>query len=891
MNASSRRLCSSVRLGAIGLAISSLLAPAAWAQQQAVAPADKSEKADKADKAELPTVTVTATRMSSGLLQTPVSVTAITQDKLTREGVTDVRGLAGTVPNLQISTGADSGVQIAIRGISSNNFTEIGDPAVGLHVGGLYSPRPQGAMALMFDLDQVEVLRGPQGTLFGRNSTAGSINIIPAKPEFGETYGSAELDFGSYNKRQLNLIQNIGLSDNFALRATVMVLKRDSWLNQSQDFTDVNMPEHGFVADGIPDVDQRYNSKVSKADAYNNKNEWAARLTGRWKISPDLEATLGYEKFKNNGAGDIGLKDCAQAAGTRFACTGGQWDVSINVPGKIDMSIDTVRGGLNWNLSKSSSLEYNFAYADQRRSQQGDDDSGYHRLSSQVTAQWPVGPDGDWGSWPVRDDTSRTLSSKYLSLVQELQFKQKTGNLQYVLGAFWMREKNAIDYAQEQLVNPPYGYPISQYYQQPNRQIDAKAIFGQMDLKFANTWTATVGGRYSRDSKTDKGGKVYGGEWDSTSPAYFNGLFDPGVPGTPGFKPPSSSNLTAGMGPLAGTGAYAQYQPPAQNDNSMSWSKFTYRLGLMNQLTPQDMVFTSLSTGYKAGGFGDKDDRCGGFQCAEGPSPQLTFFPYKPETVTNLEFGYKGLMLNKRLSLSATAFFSRYKDMQVTDTFFAAKVKPEHDCTANTVGCDIVQKYQTINVGTVEIPGLELELDYKPWAGARLGGFFTYINSKIKDYPSFSDTWNCDYRQENGAPACPPAYAGSDPTLVGRNIYDITGNHLPMSPKYSLGLNFSQSFNFDGGYVLTPWVALKWQDKMYFTLRNLDNPHISDAQKAFTKIDASIKLVSPKNWHVEAYVYNLTNQWTKNAAGDGGGFVKAMWNEPRMVGLRVGIDY
>lgn len=889
MNASSRRLCSSVRLGAIGLAISSLLAPAAWAQQQAAAPADKSEKADTADKAELPTVTVTATRMSSGLLQTPVSVTAITQDKLTREGVTDVRGLSGTVPNLQISTGADSGVQIAIRGISSNNFTEIGDPAVGLHVGGLYSPRPQGAMALMFDLDQVEVLRGPQGTLFGRNSTAGSINIIPAKPEFGETYGSAELDFGSYNKRQLNLIQNIGLSDNFALRATVMVLKRDSWLNQSQDFTDIDMPEHGFIKDGIPDVDQRRNTKVSRADAYNNKNEWAARLSGRWKISPDLEATLSYEKFKNNGAGDIGLKDCAQAAGTRFACPGSQWDVSINLPGKIDMSIDTVRGGLNWNLSKTSSLEYNFAYADQRRSQQGDDDSGYHRLSSQVTAEW--GADGlTPGVWPVQDNSSITLSSKYLSLVQELQYKQKSETLQYVVGGFWMREKNAIDYAQEFLSNNNWGLPNSQFYNQPNRQIDAKALFGQLDWKFAPTWTATIGGRFSWDSKTDKGGKVYGG-WADDSDAYYNGHYDPGHPGTPDFRPHNSANLTNQMGPFAGTGAYAQWGDPAQNDHSESWRKFTYRLGLMTQLTPQDMVFGSLSTGYKAGGFGDKDDRCGDKTCVDGPSPQFTFFPYKPETVTNLEFGYKGLMLNKRLSLSATAFFSSYKDMQVTDTFFAAKVKPEHDCTPNTVDCDIVQKYQTINVGKVEIPGLELELDYKPWAGARLGGFFTYINSKIKDYPAFSDTWNCDYRQENGAPACPPAYAGSDPTLVGRNVYDITGNHLPMSPKYSLGINFSQSFNFDGGYVLTPWVALKWQDKMYFTLRNLDNPHISDAQKAFTKIDASIKLVSPKNWHVEAYVYNLTNQWTKNAAGDGGGFVKAMWNEPRMYGLRVGIDY
>ena len=201
-----------------------------------------------------------------------------------------------------MSTAVDSGVQIAIRGISTKNFTETADPSVGLHVAGMYSPRPQGAMALMFDLDQVEVLRGPQGTLFGRNSTGGSINIIPAKPEFGKTYGKSELDLGNYNQRQVNVVQNIGVSDTLALRATFMKVKRDGWINQTQDFTDVDLPSKGFHADGIPDVDQRHNSKVDKADFYNNKNEWAGRLSARWLPSRELEVQLAYERFQKQTA-------------------------------------------------------------------------------------------------------------------------------------------------------------------------------------------------------------------------------------------------------------------------------------------------------------------------------------------------------------------------------------------------------------------------------------------------------------------------------------------------------------------------------------------------------------------------------------------------------------
>ena len=81
------------------------------------------------------------------------------------------------------SSPSDSGVQVTVRGITSNNFTELGDPTVAIHVDGMYTPRPQAGLALLHDVGRVEILRGPQGTLFGRNSTSGSINIITAQPD------------------------------------------------------------------------------------------------------------------------------------------------------------------------------------------------------------------------------------------------------------------------------------------------------------------------------------------------------------------------------------------------------------------------------------------------------------------------------------------------------------------------------------------------------------------------------------------------------------------------------------------------------------------------------------------------------------------------------------
>ncbi|WMJ69243.1 TonB-dependent receptor [Stenotrophomonas sp. 24(2023)] len=858
---------------------------------QATAQEDAPKPGKDAAHTTLDTVRVSATRVESDLLKTPVTVTAVTQEALTRQGIRDVRGLSGSMPNLQIASGPDSGVQVSIRGIGANNFTEIGDPAVGLHVAGLYSPRPQGALALMFDVDQVEVLRGPQGTLFGRNSTGGSINIIPAKPRFDSTFGSTELEVGSYNLRQVNLIQNFAVNERFALRVAATKVKRDGWIDQQQDFTDYNLPDHGFIPDGIPDVDQRRNKKVSRSDYYYNRDEWAARIAARFAVTENVEWLLSYEKFQNSGAGQVAMKDCDQAAGTRFACEGGKWDVKINVPGRTDMSIDTVRSNLNWFLNDANSIEYNVAFATQKRSQIADDDGGYHEIPSQVTAHLPVPAEGDWGVWPIRDNTSITVDSKYKSFVHELQFKHQGERVNLVSGLFWMHEKNAINYAQELLVNAPYGFPISQYYHQPNRQIDAKAIFSQADWHFAPTWTATIGARYSRDEKTDRGGQVYGG-WDASTPAYYNGLYNPGTPGEPGFRPHNGRDLTEKMGPYGGTGAYALWGPPAENAHSESWRKVTWRLGLTKDLSEDEILFTSLSTGYKAGGFGDKDDICGGKVCLDGPAgPQYSFFPYKPETITNFEIGYKGLLLDRRLSLAVTAFYSRYKDMQVTGDFYAAKVHVNEPCPDWDPTCDVVKKWQTVNVGTVNIPGVEVEVDFLPTPNTRIGGFFSYINSKIKDYPTYSDEWNCGVREEFGAVPCPEPYAGPDPTLAGRQVYDITGNHLPMTPKFTAGINASHTFKLGNGYELVPWVNVKWQDKMYFTLRNLDNPHISDGQKAYAKVDASISLQSPSFWRAELYVLNATDKMTKNWADDAGGFIRAYWNDPRTVGLRVRFDY
>ena len=871
------------------------------AQHAYAAPADAADAAPKVvgtdvDKDGIPEVKVTATRYSTSLLKTPLAVTAFTQDKLTRQGITTLKGISGELPNVQMTEANDSAVQITIRGISATNFTEIGDPSAGLHVAGLYSPRPQGAQALMFDLEQVEVLRGPQGTLFGRNSTAGSINIIPAKPEFGSTYGSSSYEMGSLHMKQLNMIQNIAVNDWLALRATFMKVKKDSRLNQLQDFT--GYTDKGFAAvfpPGTPLVDQRYNTKVDAAHAYNNQDEWAGRLAARMKFGRDVEWLLTGEKFQNNGAGYVNVRDCDQGAGTRYACTRGQWDVLINVPGQTDMTINTVRSQATWNVNANTTLDYGFAWADQQRSQVHDDDNGFHPLPFQVEVSLPLQSGGNWGTWPVKDNATRTHDSRYKSTVNELQLKQNFGALKYVAGLFWMHEKNQINFSQETLVYGPYGAPISQYYAQPDREIDAKAAFAQADWTFAPTWTGTVGGRFSRDSKSDKGGLNYGGDsWGGNYPnAYYLGLYNPGQPGSPGWRPHNGNDLTTAMGPNNGPQALLGFGAPTPNDHADSWRKFTWRLGLNKQINAQEMAYGSVSTGYKSGGFGDKHDLCGGMQCVNGPSPNISYTPYGPETVINFELGYKAKLLENRLGLSVVAFFQRYKDMQITGDNFFAQVIPKSPCTSDPA-CDIQHGWQTVNVAKVNIPGLEIEWDYKPWAGAKIGGFASYIKPTIHDYDSYNDGYLCNERVEfNSVSKCPEVYSGPEARLRGRRARNLEGNTLPNAPKYTFGLNMSQDFPLDSGYKLTAWGGMRYQSKIYFDLLNFDDPHIGLSQKGYAKGDVSLKLASPDDkWYVEGYVRNVTDTWAKTWGGAAtGGQMQAGYIEPRTVGGRLGINY
>ena len=179
----------------------------------------------------LETIVVTATRRETDIMDTPVPVSALSDAELTKNGLNNIDDLSYALPGLSIQNTDGNSPIITLRGVRSNNVTELGDPAIGIHVDGVYAARPQAAAALMFDLERAELLRGPQGTLFGRNSIVGSLNIVTAKPNFDVAGGRLGVDAGRFNERVIRGHYNMPISDNFAIRIAFSDVQKDSYLD------------------------------------------------------------------------------------------------------------------------------------------------------------------------------------------------------------------------------------------------------------------------------------------------------------------------------------------------------------------------------------------------------------------------------------------------------------------------------------------------------------------------------------------------------------------------------------------------------------------------------------------------------------------------------------
>jgi iron complex outermembrane recepter protein len=239
--------------------------------------ATHAQMAAHAQTADADQIVVTANKVSQSALKVGASLSAITADDIRDKGVTDAKALTDLMPNTQISQAGNSSVVVNIRGIENTNTTALGDPAAAFHIDGVYLGRMSGAGAAFYDIERVEVLRGPQGTLYGRNANAGVVNVITKGPT-NKLEGSMGVELGNLGQKRVDGMFNLPVNDALALRAAFSSNRRDG-------FSETKTSTNGFTQ----------NQDSIHTDSI--------RLQALFKFSPNTRLNVSYDESTNKATG------------------------------------------------------------------------------------------------------------------------------------------------------------------------------------------------------------------------------------------------------------------------------------------------------------------------------------------------------------------------------------------------------------------------------------------------------------------------------------------------------------------------------------------------------------------------------------------------------------
>lgn len=495
-------------------------------------------------------IIVTAQRRGENLQRAAIAVSAISADALVSANVVAPSDLAKLVPSLQTTVTAGPYALFFLRGIGTYTGNTLSDSPVSLNYNGVYIGRTSGASGFFFDLDRVEVVKGPQGTLYGRNTTGGAINLIPTAPVLGEYRGYATLAYGNFDAAQVNAAINLPVSSTVAVRVAGQYATHDAYLN-----------------DGTDDLDER-----------------AARISLLAQPSDDLRATLVLDYSHDGGTG-VGAVVTEQGPSNR-------WGLNSTQAAAWYRSHPNVIAGRTFDAYSAAPL-----FQDNRQ------------IGISANLEW-TNPLGTLVIAPAYRDTHNDFltDAPGFYLNEDQRFRQTSietrlasngdAFLSYVAGVYYFHETGD----DEQGVNAqsqtnPQTFAI---------KTDSVAGFGELTFAVTDNLKFVLGGRYTQDRKD------FNGSYYNVTKLCLGAITPPFTGACPLYTaipygtvpsltfPPGSNAAIPQLDFVQGTITTGNIINP---DRHQTYSKSTYKIGASWQATPENLVYANYSTGYKSGGF------------------------------------------------------------------------------------------------------------------------------------------------------------------------------------------------------------------------------------------------------------------------------------------------
>lgn len=562
-------------------------------------------------------VIVTAQKRAESLQDTPVAVTAFTAGVMKNKGIDNIAEVADFTPNLVFDTtspisGLSSGAAVFIRGIGNTDFSLTTDPGVGTYVDGVYMSRSVGGVLDVLDVERIEVLRGPQGTLFGRNTIGGAISITSRKPA-EEMQGNLELTLGNYDRTDFRASIDLPISDRLRTAFALSSKTREGFVDRV------------LVGDKVGDEEQL---SFRGTAVYEPNSNWDFQLSlDHTKINEESAPsgaagfTTSFPDGTPGGAGVIGY-----ALSTFGDIETGLADLSQYIVDKDDeKTFATGLFGTKLEINGASLISsyhadnFDLKYTVAHRKTYGeffsDPDNSPHSITEVYN------PDYD------HQQTSHELQ------LTGTAFEDK---LKYVSGLYYFEEQGVDNVFVPLFLPTPdltagFAAGLSNFAEVGN---NSEAAYFQATWDIDDTFSVTGGIRHTRDEKEYIYTQYIGADIEGNPLPFF-----PGAVNEDGI-------FTPGLNPLVGDGS---------GETNNAFEETTYKLGMDAHLSDGTLLYYSYSQGFKSGGFV--------LRYVEAvPEPRS----FEPETVDTHEVGIKWQGLDDRVRLNTAVFFSDYDEVQVT---------------------------------------------------------------------------------------------------------------------------------------------------------------------------------------------------------------------------------
>lgn len=647
-------------------------------------------------------IVVTAQFRAQNLQDTPLAITAVNAAMLEARGQTSVEQVAAQSPNVTLTPQGQqngSGLIAFIRGVGQTDFNFALEPGVGIYVDDVYIPTLTGSLLDLMDLDRIEVLRGPQGTLSGRNAIGGAIKLFSAKPK-GDGSGSLQLSYGSFNRVEVRGIADFGLAENLFMRISGVSKSRDGHVKRlDYGLTHPNSGVRPMGAGSNPVL-----------GTLGGQSYTAGKVALRWLPSDTVEVNVAGDYTRDRS--ESGASVLLYFNSPSVNANGQPWLPSIIdgspirgncafVPYGVN-SCDTLTGYNRKFVTYSSFIDQTPATTQSPFKpiafdphQWLDNYGVYGTVDIDLSDNLQLKSITAWrhykSDWAQDVDNSPIANQQLRQTLindqwsQELRLNGKMGDLlDYTIGGFYFKRDGTLtarvdlNYAGIDFIHGPDPTPASN-----------KAIFGNFILHPAQNFNITAGMRHS---------------WDSKDYTFFRRNPDLTVPGVCAFF------LGAPTAGPTGIGNAPNCLLVGLNNVSASFSskRFDWRLAADYRFSPEVMAYAQVATGYRAGGVNPRP-----FFGPSSPFNQIKTF--SPETLTSYEAGIKTDLFDRKMRFNLSAFFNDYNNMILTLS-----------------ACPISPCLQPNNVGKARVKGIEVETVLRPAENFTLDGALSYIDFQYK---------------------------------------------------------------------------------------------------------------------------------------------------------------